>query len=475
MVSGIHLYVSICNLTSIAEKAETHGDIPKVFFSMDLLLSELDTWTKSNCPSNVYIEKLTGSRIHFVINTNSAVSDGRYFWDIVNYSYGLLKELNDASKLASLSDDYQMKMGADYGLYVNSPISHKGVEEENTIGDPANQAAKIQQSAESGCLYISGALYSYLGMGNKGISFNLIPQGIFESLRRKYPNIVVYKFLLSETGVLLTDSKSFFSKNRNPFDGFLTKLSDEKLSQYSPVTINGSYHFVKTANSPKYIKSGYVLYCDIRGSTKLVAAYELSLSFPLLVQAIMKKIESMIDDVFDNGLDHVQVQGDRESAMVVVADRKESTARKLMGCAFALQGSDFKDLFESHSINADRFPLSVGVGISYGSFYRSSIGTRADSENLLLGSVVNEADDAEDKGASKPNVIALTIEAYRAITSCGDSDLRYVIEHAFKLNENQTYYVSVVGKSGYMSLIENRNLENNANVATGRGDRPWAP
>jgi class 3 adenylate cyclase len=475
MYFGIHLYVCLNNLFAIAESAEKNGYIRKVFFSMDLLLCQLDKWVKDNCPKNVYIEKLTGSRIHFVINTNNQNADCRYFWDIVNYSYGLLDELNEATKIASLSDDYQMCMGADVGLYINSPIHHGDVKEENSIGNPANKAAKIQSYAEPGWLYVTEELENYLQSGACHVPFNNIQPEKAYSLDRKYHGIHVSKVELSMAARFLQDSRSFFAGNSNPFTDFAAKLNDRNLSSYSPVTIDNNYHFSGKTNNPKKIDPGYVLYCDIRGSTKLVASYASQIQFADLVTAIMEKIYSMIDAVQESKMDHVQVQGDRESAMLIVGSDKKSAARRLIKCAFQLQGSDFKTLFERYKVDFKTFPLSVGIGISYGTFFLSSVGTRADSENLLLGSVVNDADDAEDNGAANPNTIALTKAAFDSIVNCGDSSFANVVNSCFELNDSRTYYVNKVGKDGYLQGFEKERLDNNAKDAQSKGIKPWAP
>jgi len=476
MASGIHLYICIKNLNSIVENAEAKGGISKVFYSMDLLLCELDSWIKNKNTDGVYIEKLTGSRIHFVINTKFPGSDRDNFWEIVDFAYGLLSKLNNAKKLDSLSADYQMCMGADYGHYQRSPIDYNDIQEDNSIGNPANRAAKIQGFAEAGWLYITKGLSDYLALASAYRRLvQDVPQGVNESLRRRYSDITAYRISLADRSVVLPDSRQFFAQKQTLLESFEQKLNEENLQDYVPVSIDHTYRFSQTTNRPKHIQPGYVLYCDIRGSTKLVAEWANSPNFTSLIKAIMEKIYSMIDAVLGCGLDHIQVQGDRESAMIAVKGDSKSAAEKILKCAFWLQGADFTKLFESYAVDQNAFPLSVGIGISYGSFYRSSIGTRSDADNLLLGSVVNDADDAEDKGAANPNTIALTIDAYNAIASCGDRNLAGVAKKVFVLDSNHTYYVNVVNKSGYINALEEEKLANNVLDANERKDKGWAP
>ena len=471
MREGIHLYVNLKNLDSIVEDAQKHGDIRKVFYSVDLYFEGLESWVKNCCPKSVHIEKLTGSRIHFVFEASESSRIAPFFWDAVDYAQCLLMELNKSSKLDSLNADYELNMGADFGSFVRSPINHKGITEDNSIGNPANRAAKIQALAPAGYLWISSDLKFFLEPSlPKSISILMDPRS---PLMLKYGIDSLYQIGLADVAAFLRDQGTLLAQRSNPFERFQDNLTETNLSKYSPVPIDSSFVFGKSTRNPKHIKSGYVLYCDIRGSTKLVADSANKDMLPALVKGIMDHIYQMVDAVLDNGLSHVQVQGDRESAMLVVGNAI-TAARSILACAFAMLGVSFQRFFEGLNISAEKFPLSVGVGIAYGSFYRSSVGASFQPDNLLLGTVVNWADEAEDEGAKTPNSIALTPAAFKTLTSVGDPTLTSVVKKAFEPTPDNRFYVSKVTMQGYRRLVAEAQQERNAASAASNGDRPWA-
>jgi class 3 adenylate cyclase len=453
---GVHLYINIQNLADVIDRVgnDTYL-VNKVFYGIDLYNHNMETYI-SNL-AGVRIEKLTGSRIHIILD--DCLDLPNKFFDIAAYSFSLISILNEDARLSSLPD-FELNAGADFGNYLDWPISYMNVMENNTIGIPASRAAKIQAKAGSGKMIITDSLFQRLG---NNVLFNEVvaPQqdalDSFYSIRQKYRGIRLYEISFSKFGRFLNEATDMqFSKFRNNYHSF---QKGSTLSEALAMFIKD-----RTYSNPTKEK-GFVFYSDIRGSTKLLEGNPTRLVE--VSNKLMNEVDNMIKQVYDNSLIHVQVQGDRESCVGYSLKDcgLEKVALKIISAGFSIL---------SHSSNnhfIDDQPLAVGIGVSFGDFYKSVVSKDKRDDNLILGRTVINADEAEDIGAAANNTFALDESAFRYISSTEDKAFNKAIKEKFVSKAG--YYVSNCSEQEFFDRLSTLNREENYEQSKQNRAKPY--
>lgn len=458
--TGIHLYISICNLDSIVTSELKKGQsMGRLFYAIDLFSRNIEEYVTKHCGANqVWVEKITGSRIHFVFLKSALLS--KEFFGVVNRAFSLINVINHSiSSLMSLKD-LALNMGADFGLFLDYDIYFEGLSENNSIGYPANYAAKVQSKADPGELLLTKDAHDALDFRTylteatevkkeRGILAGTIYEG------------KTYYSLTSDKWNRLAPSKEELMEEKESIGSF-----EKLLNQYSPnnqTVFDGSSFAKSTRPGSIILKESSVLYCDIRGFTKKFAkdgSNLLSMS-----QVAIKSLQKMYDCTSQKSLTHIQFQGDRELSI------ENNGIDNAFACAF-----EMLSVFEKHfSQSLGYADMAIGIGIGFGSFYYAKVGARSSKDPLLLGLPVSLADTAEDKYAANRNSIAIHKDGFdkimansNAITKAVATDLFYKKDDFYVLKPEKTSidYINEVSKANSeYSHLEQRNDKAN----------PWRP
>lgn len=156
--NGIHLYVNIKNLDKLVVEDAKGGKLNHVIHQMNTLFTSIEKFVNDNYKQQVIIEKVTGARLHLIINGDNFT---KLMIIICKFAYLLSKEFNTFTKYSNL-DALSLQFGADAGFYCDAEIELKDDKEYTSIGYPANYAAKLQSISNIGSLYISEKLYDLM-------------------------------------------------------------------------------------------------------------------------------------------------------------------------------------------------------------------------------------------------------------------------------------------------------------------------
>ncbi len=476
MFSGLHFYVNINNLDSILKKEERETDfLKKAFHQMDTFVSTMEYYVES---TNVKVEKLTGSRLHFYVPCT--VEDRDDILDalrVVAMAYHLAGYIStNIGKYKNVAN-YRIGSGMDYGDYTEFEFSDKEseIEELTTIGSPANRAAKLQTNTEDGRLSVSKEVYDLLPDDCSDLF--LENEDLSLLVKKKYADLRVYSCSLRELHEFFADEDSRYSDSISEMEDWAferaqkTNLGDiqengvRKLLDFNDLSLRNC----KTLD-------GIMLFADIRGFTKKFDPDGSNL--PEMKQATQIILSQMNKCVHaDDGV-HVQFQGDRISAIFHKFDgEKADYVFRAFRCAFRLIDM-VKELNKNEVIIeaiGDQ-KLKIGIGMASGDIFATRLGKRNVKDNVAMGETVKEADYAEDEVAGNQIGMASEIAATKGCYGLlDDSDSKEAahIKSAFT-TRGERFYVSRLGWEDVAKKIDATRQEDNHKEASRRTSvKPW--
>ena len=452
---GMHLYFNIKNFSDLLEQDTTKSNAVLLFQAIDLLIRQTQKDIKTY-DDNVYIEKVTDSRIHCVIEECNNLP--RYFYLLISSFFKNIEIINRRINGFKQLDDFIINAGCDYGKYVDYTLTFASLDEDNSIGFPCNKAAKIQNVADNNEILISKKAFDRLNGSKPAIPFSQINKERHLLEGTTYED-TFYSIANPDWESLDVENELFNKQNAyREFEDQVESLNRQTDKQISDFKTK----IKKEENSP-------VLYCDIRGFTKKFEEDGSNLIY--MVKKTVLALERMYYTSSKN-MKHIQFQGDRE-----LCSGDEGTIGKSIVTALELIDSfkgNINRLLENTGFNADDF--AVGIGVAYGSYYRANIGFGDAKSPLLLGAIPMFANIAEDKYASKPYQISLHKTAYNAATKDKTKPLAKTVEELFVKTSNSDYYVIKpnISLAVYKDVYNKYYNETNSLRQQSDGGKPWS-
>lgn len=476
MLSGLHFYVNVNNLDSILCKEERETDfLKKAFHQLDTFVSTMEYYAGL---TTVQVEKLTGSRLHFYVQCKEDDHN-----DILN----ALKVVAMAHHLAGYIStnirkykdvaNYQIGAGMDYGDFTIFTFSDKEsqIEEETSIGSPANRAAKLQSYSEDGTLTVSREVYEILNGACKKLFYG--NSDISVKVALKYYDLTAYSCSLESLYELFAQEKGF---GASASDSERWAHEHAEATNLGEVQENGVRKLLDFNNlSLRNCKTveGIMLFADIRGFTKKFDPDGSNLAeMKQATQLILSKMNKCVHD--DDGV-HVQFQGDRISAIFHEFDNEDiDYVFRAYRCAFRLIDM-VKELNENGVIKealGDQ-KLQIGIGMASGNIFATRLGKRREKDNVAMGETVRAADYAEDEIAGNQvrgttvSEIAVTKDCYELLDDSNSEEVTY-IKSAFA--SRGKHYVSRSGWDNVTKKIDEAKQKNNHKEAPRRTSaKPW--
>lgn len=424
---GIHFYISIINFDDAVEAEE--DDYNTLVHSIHLLnsfFSGIERFSKTNC-DNIEIEKITSGRIHLysVGTIEDTIND---VLKVCYFAYCFSKQINEVGKYKSLPN-IRISIGASFGgFFVHDVELGNEITENTSIGYACNFAAKLQSVAGASQLAVDSDICNSLRYTLPFIARTN------ERFKKKYNQSCYYTLGLSQL--------SFCSfVNQQSIDSFIEKqieyLNDNPLSDMKFTDTNKRLDFdsLNINDGRRFV--GIPFYSDVRDFTSKFTSTDSNLSE--MAFKVVRLMKSMFDIVKEREGTHIQFQGDREFAVFVTSESDiDSLARPV------LAGLKIIDQVPSD------IGLSVGVGMSFGKLYATRVGIRNNKDNILIGRIVNEANENEDLYASK-NQVVISKEIYDVLKKGGREKLCSV----FKQTVNGLYCTDC-GYKRFITLTEKK-------------------
>lgn len=455
-IKYVALYICLNNMDDLVENGNGSASLPKILNAAGVYYKYVEQFIKALNPQSdgdkgpVYVEKVTGARIHIMFPVTSTSRAQNLFWRIVAYAKELADDLNHANLLPQ-GKSFCINMGADYGECIHFPFNYRDIYEDNSFGEPSSKAAKLQSVAPSGQLLMSAAAESILKQ-QSGMTFfdkSVIDDATLSRAQRKYPGIMVTSFSLRTLQKEASDSLDRSDRTR-----FIDELASNNRTFFQ---INEAKE-INLATSPSRM-NGFIFYADIRGSTKMLNNKQaLSVVASLQNRQLMRSV----DAVLDNSLSHIQIQGDRESAYLNANDDDGYIkVEKVIESAFA-------------AIEGGKNGLPVGVGVAYGSFYGRQVGRSNEKDNLILGKSVSRADEAEDDVAYEDNAIAIDSFTYWLAMKSNDSGFVTAMKTFFKSVRSGDFYLCKEPFGSFQALwTSSSQKENDTYDKYSSGAKSW--
>ena len=423
---GMHFYINVRNYNDIVEKEESVLGRPlHSIHALDLYFTSIERYAKEL--GKVEIEKITGSRLHMYIIDDDMDRAFKFLWKVSTYARSLTRFISDKIAKYKTLQIFEIQVGACYGKFYEFEFTKTS--EITTIGYAANFAAKLQSIALTDCLCVSENIYNDLTNKNIKNQFNVK----YSAKIKKYDQDKYYEIKLIDKSHHFND-KIFtrviefansinlgdinFSKARNLID----------LEQISLV------------NSKEIV--GIPFFADIRGFTSQFLEDDSNLEeMKIKTEQVLTKMHDVV--IKHNGV-HVQFQGDREVAIFhEYGDNKDCYLNSV------ISGLRLIDQIKE-------FNISIGIGESAGKMFVTRIGTRGSKDNIIVGRVVNKADEYEDNEANL-NELVIDSDIYQKLNTAN-----YSVAKLFK--KRNDYYVTSIGFKQYLDGVQrNQLLDNNKN------------
>lgn len=420
---GMHLYINIHNYNDIVEYEETNIGKPlHSIHALDTYFTSIEKYAKEL--GSVEIEKITGPRLHMYIVEKNMDNAFWVLWKISTYARSLTRYLNEnVAKYKTLSP-FEIQIGACYGKFYE--FEFKTTLELTTIGYAANFAAKLQSIAVDNCLCISQNIFE-----------ELTNESIKSQFKQK-TNSKIYKYDQNcYYEISLRSTNKYF--NEDIYTRVLKYANDTNLKdiRFSSARSLINSEVLSLENSKLVI--GIPFFADVRGFTSQFAEDDSNLEeMKATTERVLSK---MYETVTKNDGVHIQFQGDREVAI------------------FHEYGNN-RDCYTKSVISAMRlldevknFGISIGIGESLGKIFVTRIGARGCKDNVLVGRVVNNAEEYEDLEASE-NEIVIASNIYQILYESN-------IKLAKLFNKRKDHYVSTVGYKKYLDSLKCEQLQNN--------------
>lgn len=400
---GLHFYINIKNFNKLVATDEKDGDMSHMFHLLNTFLVTLERYIRDNFDTDkVFVEKLTGSRIHIIIYGKCADSF-KYFLNISSFAFKLSDYLISIPKYKTLPD-IALQVGADFGMFHDFVFEDKdnGFEEYTSIGYPANFACKLQSLAHEGEIIVSKRisdnipltqfyLITPLDNERQSIINHKYPESgnkayIVEKSNRKH----FFESLNNSLRFESVDNKEFnFKKYSDLASRIADKTSYGDMDTIEPNKMNFSNWNIK--RSAKL--NAAVVFADVRDFTKKFDPNGSNLKE--MSEITRKVLNCMYENCQKHHGVHIQFQGDREFAFFPQSEVKNAIL-------FALNLRNEIRKFYSG--------IEVGIGIHYGKVYASQIGLESEDDNfvkqnIMIGNTINEADKIEDQYANRGEIV----------------------------------------------------------------------
>lgn len=464
---GVHFYVNINNLNSIVKKDEKkYEDLARSFRALEVFIKSMEKFALDI--GDIEIEKFTTSRLHFY-TMECEESSILKMLQVICFANSLADYMHSNIGKFNNMDKFTIGDGADLGEFTEFEFSDpdSGITEMTTIGSPANRAAKLQSNCSDGEILISREVYDSLPRDIKSEFFG---DGILSAkLAKKYAELTVYKANYSDVEYALP--KQYYNRKDNALDYAKEQANDTNIGEidFSGATTQIDFTNLSLKNS-KHLTDSAVLYADIRGFTNKVDEGHLP-DIKQLVQIVLKGMNKCVRQ-YDGT--HVQLQGDRESA-VFNSFSKETDNFALRALFSAMRMIDMvNDVNEEKTENR----LDIGIGVSLGNIFATKVGLKKHKDNVIMGETVKEADITEDNvaGINNKTELVITSDCYEYIINLKDSCVK-TIKAIFSQRrfDNKLYYVCSMGYKQFQKKLVDNNRDQNANNAKRNTDlKPWS-
>lgn len=406
--TGVHFYVNIKNLIDIIkEEADKDDDLKR---TLHRLQTYFTGFTKLIDLYNGTVEKYTSGRAHvfFEVDVDGGNNESqieKILKVVVACIYYNNKIFNELSKYKQYNyPDFKVHAGVDYGDFIEYEIEDNINEcEFTTVGAVANNSAKIQSYANQNYIYILDRFHNELPSTLKE-KFVELSDDEKKNIKGKIQNSKIYKAYYNN----IFDSE-VMEKLVEELEEVKTKVEDEskKLNireiSFEDVKVKLDFSGLSLSGKNKKFTGG-VLCADIRGFTKLFNKSDNNLQD---LFDVMKEIYSIMGQtVNDNDGIKVQYQGDRIVSVFHDFKDADDYIIRMLKTAFGLNKriqdiSDRKDIQEK----LGNREISIGIGCSIGDIIATRLGARGEKDNIILGEVVLNADNCEDRYAEKNKTV----------------------------------------------------------------------
>ena len=430
---GIHLYINIKNLEHLVSEDEKDEDMNHIFSLLNTFVVSMENYIVSNYRDNVYFEKLTGGRIHLIIEDSDYCADQAL--DICKYARVLSKEVVKFQQTQSISK-VDLQFGMDYGAYVDFDFkSDDGYEEYTSIGACANFACKLQIEAYPNELLLSEDALSHLSEENR--------ENIKELDATRQDKIDKQKQYKDIYCLSLADLCENLSQDEEEkYEAFIERARQysndhplKNMDTIEPKSFEGNFTRWNLSNNAAF--DAAVVFADVRGFTKQFNPNNSNLNWLAnLTKQILNEMYQCCEE--HKGI-HVQFQGDREQVFFEGKNYENAIV-------FALELSE----------RIQRDGQKLGIGVAFGRAYAASLGkyserSELDKQNALIGNVVSYTSRLEDECA-KENEIVISKKLYDKIDN-------YSLKKLFEARD--FYYVTSSTYQDFFKLTQNEIQEEN--------------
>lgn len=404
--TGVHFYVNIKNLIDIIkEEADKDDDLKRTLHRLQTYFTGFTTLI------GLYggiVEKYTSGRAHVYFNVdedNKEDAIENILKTVVACIYYNNKIFNELSKYKQYSyPDFKVHAGVDYGDFIEYEIEDDINDTEfTTVGAVANNSAKIQSYAKQNYIYILDRFYNELSSSLQD-KFVELTEDEKKNIKGKIKNSKIYK---AHYNNIFDEEK--MDELEEELKDVKTKVEGEaKKLNITEITFEGArakldFNGLSLSGKNKKFTAG-VLCADIRGFTKLFNKSDNNLEDLFDVMTEIYDIMGQTVNEYE-GI-KAQYQGDRIVAVFHDFTGSSDYVIRLLKSAFALNEKIQKlNSREDIQEKLGNKNIAIGIGCSTGDIIATRLGAKGNKDNIILGEVVLNADNCEDRYAEKNNTV----------------------------------------------------------------------
>ena len=391
---GIHMYLKIKNIEDVIKGEEDTGDdIKRTIHRLDTFYAGV---AKISSHYGASIERSDGGRVHlfrtFDEEEDLSLLCSRMFKSLLKFGGEKFNEIGKYSQY----EKFKVSAGADYGEFYDHNVKD---EEEITIGQPANRAAKIQPFARAGTIFIMEDLYKELDEEHKDC-FSLLEEDEAEEIQETLKgNPQIYK---APMGEILPDDTTIDTVVNDAFDYCNERANKINLSEMAFEDSRTKIDFSRLSiKKNKKIEAG-LLFADIRNFSKL---FNMSGSNLDDLAAVLDGIYEAMDNTVEE-FDGVRVgfQGDRIIAVFNgFVDQGDNEAVRMFEAALKIKDAIEQVVNDNEAALGNR-KIEIGIGLTFGSFFATKLGSKNNKYNQVLGRGVQKGNNAEDRYAEAKEI-----------------------------------------------------------------------
>lgn len=440
--NGTHFYVNIHNIEKLIHEDEKDDDMSHIFRLLNTFVYSIEDFILTNFKNILYLEKLTGGRLHFYTKSNNDV--GEVILSVFKYACLLSKEIISFRQFSTIKS-VGLQFGADSGPFYEYNFAPgnvlDGYTEITTIGACANFGCKLQISSEKNEILISENVYDSFTSSQKNL-FSLIDKKRQHELDKHNQNKIVYSCRysdLSNNGILDCAKYSHF------IDRAREHSNSHPLKDMETINGRNNSNFSNLGKNKNVKMNAAIVFSDIRNFTKKFVPDSDNNYLSRLTKEVL---ELMYNNCVSFGGTHIQFQGDREFVLFGYDDLEKAIASVLM------LSKKIKE------ING----LSIGIGVSAGNTYLGRVGKDSKfsgicKQPVLIGNVVNQSNRYEEEEALE-NEIVISTEIYNALPKSLQSLFSF----------RKSYYVTNKDYDDFLEIKRKTIIEENHN---GKYFKPW--